>query len=171
MVLHRDAVTFHEKIAEANNIPPLRDKMRLTMTLIDQALTTRGPDSGFRLRLDQPLVLAAEDVVDHDQVALLTLLWARTLTPTSELNNDPYVSSADRFNRQFVQQVWRQDAETLPVFTDLDDVNALTHINLAYDILHGGRPDRLEVISGETPLPSALAATLTANPDLNIAVL
>lgn len=168
MVLHRDAETFHEKIAEINAIPQLQDKMRLTMTLIDKALTTKGPDNGYPLELEQPLLLAAVDVVDHDQIALMVLLWARELTPAVEISADPYLTHADRYNKGFVQQVWQQQAETLPTFEALDDINASTYINLAYAILHGGRPDQIELLTGTKPLPSSLIDMLAGNPDLNI---
>ncbi len=165
MVLHRDAETFHQKIAEVNAIPQLTSKMRLTMTLVDYALTTFGPDHGYALTLDTPLIVASEDVVSHDQIALLVLLWGRTLTPPDEEN--PYVEQADTFNRSFVQQVWQETAQTLPVFEALDRADVLTHINYAYDLLHGGRPDRIEVMT-EGLLPDALIAILTARPELNI---
>lgn len=168
MVLHRDAETFHQKIAEVNAIPQLAEKMRLTMTLVDYAMTTFGPDHGYTLALDEPLVLASEDVVSHDQVALLVLLWGRTFTPAGEAN--PYVEQADEFNRSFVQQVWREAAQTLPVFEALDRADVLTHINYAYDLLHGGRPDRIEVLASGLPLDEGLVTLLTARPELHIAL-
>lgn len=168
MVLHRDAETFHHKIAEINAIPQLRDKMRFTLTLIDQALTTKGPDNGYRLQLDPPLLLAANDVVDHDQIALMVLLWARELTPSADINADTYLAYADSFNKSFVQEVWQQQASTLPTFAELDDINAATYITLAYEILHGARPQQIEIITGGTLLPPTLNAMLTRNLDLNI---
>lgn len=172
MVLHRDAATFHEKVAEVNAIPQLVDKMRLTLTLVDHVLTTEGPDSGYILPLEEPLIIASEDVVSHDQIALLTLLWARQLTPRSALDADRYLSQGDELNWWFVRVTWGAEAaaayQSLPVFADLASAEAATHINLAYDILHGGRPDRIEVSPGGLALPDALTAVLTRNPDLRI---
>ncbi|MCA9907834.1 MAG: DUF362 domain-containing protein, partial [Anaerolineae bacterium] len=98
MVLHRDAATFHQKIAEINAIPQIADKTRLTLTLVDRALTTYGPDSGYHLALAQPLIVAADDVVSHDQIALLTLLWGRQQTPRDVLAEDPYPAQSNGLN-------------------------------------------------------------------------
>ncbi len=168
MVLHRDAATFHQKIAEINAIPQLKDKMRLTMTLVDAALTTFGPDHGYHLPLDTPLIIASEDVVNHDQIALLALLWGRQLTPAAEIADDPYFQLADYYNKSFVQEVWQQNAQDLPVFEPIEAASAMTHINLAYYILRGGRPAEIRVIASGLPLDERLTAILAGHPELNI---
>lgn len=173
MVLHRDAATFHEKIAEANAIPQLANKMRLTLTLADQALTTYGPDAGYRFPLHQPLIIASEDVVSHDQVALLALLWAREQTPKTALAEDPYPAQSNSLNWWFVRVTWDNEIagyQDLPTFDDVAATDALTHINLAFDLLHGGRPDRIDVVPGGLPLDETLASALTMNADLRISI-
>ncbi len=172
MVLHRDAATFQEKIVEINAIPQLADKMRLTLTLVDQALTTYGPDSGYHLPLAQPLVLASDDVVSHDQVALLTLLWARSQTPAAALANDPYPGESNGLNWWFVRVYWGNEAaalyQDLPAFDSLAGPDVPMHVNLAWESLRGGRPAAIEVIPGGLPLANSLAAALTQNPALGI---
>lgn len=174
MVLHRDAATFQEKIAEINAIPQLAQKTRLTLTLVDQALTTYGPDAGYHLVLEQPLVVAAQDVVSHDQIALLTLLWARQQTPHTALTEDPYPEQSNGFNWHFVRTTWGADAvaayQELPVFDDLAASDVPTHINYAYELLHGGRPDGIEVAAGGLPLPDDLRAHLLSYPDVRVSV-
>jgi hypothetical protein len=174
MVLHRDGATFQEKIVEVNAIPQLADKTRLTLTLVDQALTTYGPDSGYHLPLAQPVILASEDVVSHDQVALLTLLWARSQTSTSALANDPYPAETNGLNWWFVRVYWGEEAaaqyQTLQAFDSLAEPDVPTHINLAWDILHGGRPAVIEVIPRGLPINPSLAATLTHNASLGVAL-
>ncbi len=173
MVLHRDAATFQEKIAELNSIPQLVSKTRLTLTLADRILTTYGPDAGYHLPLAHPLIVASDDVVSHDQIALLVLLWARRLTPASALNEDPYPAQSDGLNWWFVRVTWDDEIsgyQTLPTFDHPAAANALTHINYAFDLLHGGRPDLLQVISGSAPLDASLSSLLTADPDLRIAL-
>jgi hypothetical protein len=174
MVLHRDADTFQAKIAEINVIPQLRDKLRFTMTLVDQALTTNGPDMGYRLPLNHPLILASEDIVSHDQIALLVLLWARTLTPDEALNGDLYPTQSNGLNWMFVRTTWGTEAATsyreLPTFDDLTDTELNTHINYAYTLLHGSRPDQIEVaFSGRTP-NETLVSMLTSRPELGITI-
>lgn len=173
MVLHRDAVTFQEKIAELNTIPQLANKMRLTLTLADQILTTYGPDAGYHLPLTHPLIVASDDIASHDQIALLVLLWARRRTPAAALNDDPYPAQSDGLNWWFVRVTW-DDAiagyQTLPTFDNPAAADALTHVNYAFELLHGGRPDVLEVIPGVTALDETLVSMLTADPELRIVV-
>ena len=172
MVLHRDAATFHEKIVEVNSIPQLMEKTRLTLTLVDGILTTYGPDAGYRLALGKPLILASDDVASHDQVALLTLLWARRKTPPVDLNEDPYPLQSNGMNWWFVRTTWGSDAATayqdLPVFDNLASIEAQTHINYAFDILNGGRPDTINVIRSGLTLDDDLVAELTHDPTLGI---
>jgi len=173
MVLHRDGATFHEKIAELNTIPQLRDKLRLTLTLADRILTTYGPDAGYALPLSNPLVIASTDVVSHDQIALLTLLWARRQTPADMLAQDPYPAESNGLNWWFVRVTWGEEIagyQELPVYDDLAAADAFTHINYAYDLLHGGRPDQIAVIPGAAALPESLVTQLTRDPELHIVV-
>ncbi len=174
MVLHRDAATFHEKIAAINTIPPLADKMRLTLTLVDQALTTYGPDSGYHLALDRPLIVASTDVASHDQVALLALLWARAHTPAAARSQDPYPAESHSMNWWFVRVTWGAEAaaalEQLPTFPNLAAADAPTPISRAFAVLHGGRPEAIRVVTGGLGLPDDLAALLTADPALGIAL-
>lgn len=173
MVLHRDGATFHEKIAELNTIPQLANKMRLTLTLADRILTTYGPDAGYALPLDAPLIIASTDVVSHDQIALLSLLWARLQTPADDLAQDPYPAQSNGLNWWFVRVTWGDQIngyQELPVFDQLAASDVLTHINHAYEILHGGRPDQIQVIPGALPLPERLVSLLTGDPALRISV-
>jgi hypothetical protein len=173
MVLHRDAATFQEKIAEINAIPQLVNKTRLTLTLADRILTTYGPDTGYHLPQAHPLIVASDDVVSHDQVALLVLLWARRQTPAAALNEDPYPAQSDGLNWWFVRVTWDDEIagyQTLPTFENPAAADALTHINYAFDLLQGGRPDTLEVIPGGIGLDASLVALLTADPALQIAL-
>ncbi len=163
--------TFQEKIAELNTIPQLANKTRLTLTLADRILTTYGPDTGYHLPLAHPLIVASDDVVSHDQIALLVLLWARQQTPAAALSEDPYPAQSDGLNWWFVRVTWDDEIagyQTLPTFDHPAAADALTHINYAFDLMHGGRPDLLQVIPGSIPLEDSLVSLLTADPDLRI---
>jgi uncharacterized protein (DUF362 family) len=172
MVLHRDAATFHEKIVEVNAIPQLANKLRLTLTLVDQALTTDGPDSGYRLPLAQPIILASDDVVSHDQVALLTLLWARSQTPASALASDGYPAESNSLNAWFVRAYWGEEAasqyQNLQAFDSLAEPDVPTYINLAWESLRGGRPAVIEVIPRGLPVTPSLESTLTGISNLGV---
>lgn len=172
MVLHRDADTFHEKIVEVNAIPQLADKMRMTLTLVDQALTTYGPDAGYHLPLAQPIILASDDVVSHDQVALLSLLWARTQTSAEAIAADPYPDESNGLNWWFVRVTWGEEAaaayQDLQAYDALIEPDTPTHINLAWQSLRGGRPAAIEVLPSGLAINERLAATLTQNENLGV---
>lgn len=172
MVLHRDGASFHQRIAEVNAIPQLRDKMRLTLTLVDKALTTYGPDAGYHLALNRPLIIASDDLASHDQVALMTLVWGRDRTPQDIVRGDPYPAESNGMNWYFVRVTWGADPiasyTDLPTFRDIADGGAMTHINQAFTLLNGARPDAIEVVPGGVALDEALVGVLTSKPELNI---
>jgi uncharacterized protein (DUF362 family) len=174
MVLHRDGDLFHTRIAEINTIPQLAEKMRFTLTLVDRALTTYGPDSGHALTLARPLIVAAEDVACHDQIALLALLWGRTQTPPTALAQDPYPAQSNGLNWWFVRVTWDTEGVTgytdLPTFDDLTDATIPTQFNTAFDLLWGARPETIEVIPGGMAPDADLLALLSADPALGITV-
>lgn len=84
---HRDAATFHAKIAEANTLPTLLNKQRLVLTLADKVLSTFGPDAGYVATPDVGLVIASESIVAHDMVSLAWLLECLRNTPEEERNS------------------------------------------------------------------------------------
>lgn len=93
---HRDASTFHAKIAEANSLPILLEKQRLVLTLADKVLSTFGPDTGYVAVPDVGVVMASESVLAHDIVSLAWLLECLRNTPNEQRNSvrkDPCQSS------------------------------------------------------------------------------
>jgi len=102
--LHRDAQTFHEKIAEANTIPTLLRKQRLVLTVADRVLTTFGPNEGYITNPSTSLVVSSESIITHDMVSLAWLLENRTYTPQKELKRHSDISKrfANASNRNTV---------------------------------------------------------------------
>jgi uncharacterized protein (DUF362 family) len=90
---HRDAVSFHEKTAEANTAQTLLAKQRLVVSAADKILATFGPDQGYVHEPETGLIIASESVVAHDMVSLAWLLENRHLIPAANkdgfLDNDP----------------------------------------------------------------------------------
>ena len=95
-------------------------------------------------------------------------------TPPSYREADPYPAQADAFNEYFVRTTWGAEAaaayQPLSAFNNLAEPDALTHINYAYELLHGGRPDQIEIVPGGQQLDWVLADMLIADPELNIVV-
>lgn len=75
---HRDAATFSEKTADANTVPAIAEKLRLTLTSATKVLSAFGPDTGTISEPDDGLVIASTDLVAHDMVSLAWLLENRS---------------------------------------------------------------------------------------------
>ena len=106
---HRDASSFFEKTAEINDTTVLRQKLRLTLSVATQVLTTKGPDKGFIAEPDHGLVFASDSILAHDMVALGWLLWNREFeTPEGEMSwfSDPYTGIPSTLNKGFVGYMW-----------------------------------------------------------------
>jgi uncharacterized protein (DUF362 family) len=104
MELHRDAQTFHEKIAETNAIPTLLKKQRLVLTVADKVLTTFGPNEGYVIQPSTGLIISSNSIIAHDMVSLAWLLENRKNTPQQELKNHSDVNkrTANTSNRYTV---------------------------------------------------------------------
>jgi uncharacterized protein (DUF362 family) len=113
--LHRDAHTFHEKIAEANTIPSLLNKQRLVLTVADKVLSTFGPNDGYVTAPNPGLVIASNSLLSHDMVSLAWLMENRSCTPQKERMkpNDTSKRFANASNRNTVFLLSRQRITTL----------------------------------------------------------
>lgn len=166
---HRDAATLQEKTAEANFIAPLRDKLRLALTLADKVLTTLGPDMGYVATPETGIVIASPSVVAHDMASLAWLFEnLKNNTPAAwrAWPSDPYklplisrianrvvvwwldkplaAFSAERFESQPMENIW--DDRTL---------------NRAFHLLGGVPQLYFERVNQEAaePLQKLMAAT------------
>jgi len=91
---HRDASSLQEKTAEANTVPTLINKQRLTVSAADKVLACFGPDKGFVAMPDTGLIMASTSVVAHDMVSLAWQLEMHRMAPEGEkyIFSDPYTS-------------------------------------------------------------------------------
>ena len=71
--LHHDAVSFYEKYAEISYVEEIRARLRLTLTLAEQVLLHFGPDTGTVFELEQRVVLASQNIANHDALAAAVL--------------------------------------------------------------------------------------------------
>ncbi len=79
--MHLNMALIQEMIAEANTVPALLDKQRLTLTVADKVLAAFGPDNGYVHQPETGLVIASESVVAHDMISLAWLIEAREQAP------------------------------------------------------------------------------------------
>ncbi|MBN1966710.1 MAG: hypothetical protein JW910_18805, partial [Anaerolineae bacterium] len=86
----------------------------------------------------------------------------------------PWPAETNGLNWWFVRVTWGESAaavyQDLPTYADMASPAALHHINLAYNILHGGRPERIEIVPGGVPRDDTLFVALTGHPELGLAI-
>jgi uncharacterized protein (DUF362 family) len=105
--LHRLATSFLEKCADINGCREIRERLRLVLTVGTQVQTSFGPDSGHVATPDVGLVIASENLIDHDLAACAYLLEAsEQSTPWAARAFDPYPLLSSFFNRVAVSYVW-----------------------------------------------------------------
>ena len=163
---HHDAATFHEKTAEANTVPSLNKKLRLTLTVADKVQATFGPDKGYVVTPETGLIFASESLVVHDMVSLSWLLDCRRAVPEEQksMRYDPYTSQfvVNMGNRWAVRLLGgigqAAGADTL-VRNDLATIWDDRVLKRAFE-LFGGVP-RLRFIEANAGVPEDLKKRLT----------
>ena len=105
--LHREGATFLEKCADINGCEEIRERLRLVLSVGTQVLTSFGPDTGHVATPPVGLVIASEDIIDHDVASFAYLLEVSAqATPWAARTFDPYPGLASLINRGFVSWVW-----------------------------------------------------------------
>ena len=162
-VLHQRASTFFEKMAEINNAPPLRDKLRLTLTLGDAAMLDIGPDFGGEYDFDGCVALASSNLVDHDALAAALLPWLDDQHLSFYDIYSPYPAHADFWNRALVKRTWGPEAmdryqplQTFATRRALQYDSCLSHLGQ----LQGYRPSQIRVKRQGGHFPRGLMAHL-----------
>jgi len=160
---HRDAASIYEKTAEANTVPSLKNKLRLTLSTATKVLTSFGPDEGYITEPETGLVFASENLVAHDMLSLAWFLQNRNLTPDEEksFRKDPYLSLSSTLNRGVVlllggaREVLKTESMKSYDFQNIWDEPAL---NRAFHIF-GGVP-RVSLVDTGNTVPALLKETL-----------
>jgi uncharacterized protein (DUF362 family) len=162
---HRYAATIQEKTADANTVPSLLNKQRLVINDASQMITTLGPDNGFIVKPVTGLIIASQDVVAHDMVALAWLLRNRFGMTEEELAEfrDPYTNQylVQTLNRVVVTRLGSGKhvlgSEKL-TRNDLDSIWDDRVLNRAYEIF-GGIP-QLSLLNVNDTVPGDILLAL-----------
>lgn len=105
--LHREAATFLEKCADINGAREIRERLRLVLSVGTKVQTSFGPDQGNVATPDVGLVIASENLIDHDLASSAYLLEiSAQATPWAARTFDPYPGFSSLMNRAFVSYVW-----------------------------------------------------------------
>ncbi len=167
-VLHQRGGTFFEKIAEINHAPPLRDRLRLNLTVVDSVMLNIGPDFGGEHDLPGCLALASERLLDHDAVASALLSYFDRRDLSFYDIYAPYPGGSNFFNKAFVGMTWGEAAAdayepipTYPVARSLAHDTCLSHLGT----LQRYRPRRVAVDAGGDALRRGLVEHLRRSQD------
>ena len=129
---------------EINEVPEIKNKLRLSLTSGRKVLTTLGPDSGSVSEPEQGLIFATEDLLANELMSYAWLQWNREFQ-TSSLNKFTRgnIQRLRSFiNRKMIEKVWEPADDTevadLPIFTAgiIHDHPAI----LNHMIRQGGKP-------------------------------
>jgi uncharacterized protein (DUF362 family) len=162
---HRDAATIQEKTAEANTVAGLREKQRLTLTLADKIMVTKGPDDGYIVKPKTGLVLASESLVAHDMASMAWLLYGRERVPEEERQSlkDPYtvqfmVNMANKVVTGMLGGAGQAFKAEKLLRNDIDSIWDDRVLKRAFQ-LNGGIP-RLNFVEANTGIPERLKRKL-----------
>ena len=96
--LHNKANTFHEKYVEVNYLDQIRERLRLTVCVSESFMLDQGPDEGTVAEADPIVVLASENMANHDALGVGILRWIDGLTPKDPDVKTPYGPRANLYN-------------------------------------------------------------------------
>lgn len=161
--LHQHADAFFEQIAEISFFRPLRDKIRLSLSVGRGALLDIGPDLGSALDLDGVLAVGSTGLLEHDALSTALVLWLDEHNSSLFDLYTPFPEDADFLNRNYVAQVWGhegvRDYRRMVPFElghDLATDRCLSHLA----VLRGQRPSRIIVDADGDRLTDELRAYL-----------
>jgi uncharacterized protein (DUF362 family) len=161
--LHRDGATFLEKCADINGCREIRERLRLVLSVGTQVQTSFGPDSGHVATPEVGVVIASENLVDHDIASCAYLLEVSDqATPWRARMLDPYPQLASLINRMFVSAVWGAGR-----FTEVESYDA-PRLSSPWSCrvlargceIFGGRPERLGLENVGSSVPAPLLAAI-----------
>lgn len=166
--LHQRGDSFYEQIAELNLMAPLRDKLRLVLTVGRRALLDIGPDFGSDVDLEGVLALGATNVLDHDAVGTALLRWLDESVASGFDGYSPFPEDVDFWNRRLVTEVWGPEAarDYRPLRASSPDRGLAFDRTLSHlCALRGVRPSRIAVTRVGAPWPDGLASFLARQDD------
>jgi len=161
--LHRDGATFLEKCADINGSREIRERLRLVLSVGTQVQTSFGPDSGYVATPEVGLVIASENLADHDIASCAYLLEVSDQsTPWLRRALDPYPLLSSVFNRVFVSSIWGAGQ-----FLEVESYDA-PQLQSPWSCpvltrgceIFGGRPEKLALQNVDDSVPAALLAAI-----------
>ncbi|MBU2644759.1 DUF362 domain-containing protein [bacterium] len=119
---HRGGRDFYAMYEEINEIPEIKNKLRLSLTSGRKVLTTIGPDIGTVAEPEQGLIFASGDLLANELLSYAWLKWNREFNTSSlaRFTKGNVHRFRSFFNRKLVENTWGPDDEKvadLPIFS------------------------------------------------------
>jgi uncharacterized protein (DUF362 family) len=99
--LHNDAENFYAKYAEVNYAKEITDRLRMTVTFAEKLLLHSGPDSGTVHNVDPRIVIASENIANHDALATSILVYFNNTVDLPPGGDQYQPAIGPNFNRGF----------------------------------------------------------------------
>jgi uncharacterized protein (DUF362 family) len=120
--LHQGGENFYTMFEEINEVPEIKSKIRLTVTVGRKVMTLIGPDAGYVFEPNAGPIFASENVMAHDLFAYAYLQYTREyMTPKDAA--DATIGQGTLWdimkmrtvrNRSFLKYVWNLEANQVP---------------------------------------------------------
>ncbi len=120
--LHRNGKRFYEMYEEINNIPEIKNKLRLIITSGRKVLSTFGPDKGYLSAPDYGLIMASEDLLANELLSYAWLQWNRQFNTSyfSKMTTGQITKFRSVINKVFVWKTWdrneKEGTSSIPMF-------------------------------------------------------
>jgi hypothetical protein len=169
--MHNDAASLHEKYVEITYCAEIASRLRLVYTFAESIMLHQGPDTGTVAVLDPRIVIASDDIANHDAFSAALLRHFDTITPLADGISSYGDGTAanmrnDFFVRTYVEKAtgipWGQGGEgytTLRGHRYWEGITADHGLSRAYE-LQGGIPSSIPVRLDGAPLDRELMTAL-----------
>ncbi len=170
--MHNDAVSLHEKYTEISYSSEIASRLRLIFTFAEGLMLHQGPDTGTVAVADPRIVIASDNIANHDAFSATLLRYFDTNTPSAD-GISPYGEGnlADIRNNFFVRSYvknatgipWGEggkDYTKLRAHKYWESISSDLGLSRAYEI-QGGAPKSITVQLDGAPLATELKAALS----------
>ncbi len=144
---HSGGKDFYAMYEEINEIPEIKDKLRLSLTSGRKVLSVFGPDNGPATEPEQGLIFASEDLLANELMSYAWLQWNREFETSgmAKLTRGNIQRFRSFINKKLIEKVWapsdEEETPEMPVFSAgniFDHPAILNHM-----IRKGGRPEEI----------------------------
>ena len=160
LAFHRGGKNFYQMYEEINNIPEIKEKLRLSITSGRKVLSTLGPDNGHISSPDFGLILASEDLIANELLSYAWLKWNREFNTPSikKYTSGKITNYRSIINKLFLRFKFNSDDDKkTPDMPFFQAGNIYNHPSITnYLEKKGGKPEKI------------LWNSINENPDISI---